>query len=187
MTFGSGLPRTLGAVGVLLAGVGLATALPSPAQARGFVSFGIGFPLLPGPSYYYPPPPVVAYPPPAPVYYAPAPAYAPPPAAAYPAVRAVAGSRRLRLRAAAPGGVRIAIRQLRLCASTRLLLPAVLRLQPLLLSGTRLLPARLWLGRLLLLRRRWRSPPLPLNVDGPGTGISARRFPACHAKPSPVA
>ncbi len=83
MTFGSGLPRTLGAVGVLLAGVGLATALPSPAQARGFVSFGIGFPLLPGPSYYYPPPPVVAYPPPAPVYYAPAPAYAPPPAAAY--------------------------------------------------------------------------------------------------------
>src|SRR5260370_34798324 len=83
MTFGSGLPRTLGAVGVLLAGVGLATALPSPAQARGFVSFGIGFPLLPGPSFYYPPPPVVAYPPPAPVYYAPAPAYAPPPAAAY--------------------------------------------------------------------------------------------------------
>src|SRR6266851_390410 len=72
MTFGSGLPRTLGAVGVLLAGVGLATALPSPAQARGFVSFGIGFPLLPGPSYYYPPPPAVAYPPPAPAYAPPA-------------------------------------------------------------------------------------------------------------------
>ena len=82
MTFGSGLPKMLGVVGALLAGIGLATVLPSPAQARGFVSFGIGVPLLPGPSYYYPPP-VVAYPPPAPVYYAPAPAYAPPPAAAY--------------------------------------------------------------------------------------------------------
>jgi len=84
MTFGSRLPKTLGVVGVLLAGVGLATALPSPAaQARGFVSFGIGVPLFPGPAYYYPPPPLVAYPPPAPVYYAPAPVYAPPPATAY--------------------------------------------------------------------------------------------------------
>ena len=83
MTFGSGLPKMLGVVGALLAGIGLATVLPSPAQARGFVSFGIGVPLLPGPSYYYPPPPLVAYPPPAPVYYAPAPDYAPPPAMAY--------------------------------------------------------------------------------------------------------
>ncbi len=78
MTFGSGLPKMLGVVGALLAGIGLATVLPSPAQARGFVSFGIGVPLLPGPSYYYPPPPLVAYPPPAPVYYAPAPVYYPP-------------------------------------------------------------------------------------------------------------
>src|SRR5258708_1403024 len=85
MTFGSGLPKMLGVVGALLAGIGLATVLPSPAQARGFVSFGIGVPLLPGPSYYYPPPPLFASPP-APAYYAPAPAsyppepvYAPPP------------------------------------------------------------------------------------------------------------
>ena len=83
MTFGSKLPKMLGAGGVLLAGIGLAMALPAPAQARGFVSFGIGVPLFPGPSYYYPPPPLVAYPPPAPVYYAPAPAYAPPPGMAY--------------------------------------------------------------------------------------------------------
>lgn len=76
----SQLPKILGIVGVL---AGLAAALPSPAQARGFVSIGIGVPLVPGPAYYYPPPPVVAYPPPAPVYYAPAPVYAPPPAAAY--------------------------------------------------------------------------------------------------------
>jgi hypothetical protein len=82
MTFSSRLPKMLGTVGVLLAGVGLAAALASPAQARGFVSVGIGVPLVLGPSYYYPPPPLVAYPPPAPVYYAPAPAYAPP-AAAY--------------------------------------------------------------------------------------------------------
>ncbi len=75
MTFGSGLPRTLGIVGVLLAGGGLAMALPSSAQAHGFVSIGIGVPLVPGPAYYYPPP--------APVYYAPAPVYVPPPAAAY--------------------------------------------------------------------------------------------------------
>lgn len=82
MTFGSGSSRALAAVGLVVAGLGLA-ATPSPAQARGFVSFGIGVPLFPGPSYYYPPPPVVAYPPPAPVYYAPAPVYAPPPGTAY--------------------------------------------------------------------------------------------------------
>jgi hypothetical protein len=91
MIDGSKLPKMLGILGVLLAGAGLATALPSAAQARGFVSIGIGVPLVPGPAYYYPPPPVVAYPPPAPVYYAPAPVYyapapvyAPPPATAYP-------------------------------------------------------------------------------------------------------
>src|SRR5260370_35463389 len=91
MPFGSGLPKMLGVVGALLAGIGLATGLPSPAQARGFVSFGIGVPLLPGPAYYYPPPPLVPYPPPAPAYYAPAPVYyppqpvyAPPPPLAYP-------------------------------------------------------------------------------------------------------
>jgi hypothetical protein len=90
MISGSKLPKILGIVGVLAA-AGLATALSSPAQARGFVSIGIGVPLVPSPAYYYPPPPlyyyppppVVAYPPAAPVYYAPAPAYAPPPAAAY--------------------------------------------------------------------------------------------------------
>ena len=83
MIDGSKLPKMLGIFGVLLAGAGLAAALPSAAQARGFVSIGIGVPLVPGPAYYYPPPPVVAYPPPAPVYYAPAPVYAPPPATAY--------------------------------------------------------------------------------------------------------
>ncbi len=84
MTFGSKLPKILGVTAVLLAGAGLAAALPTAAQARGFVSIGIGVPLVPGPAYYYPPPPVVAYPPPpAPVYYAPAPSYAPPPATAY--------------------------------------------------------------------------------------------------------
>ncbi len=84
MTFGSKLPKILGVTAVLVTGAGLAAALPSPAQARGFVSIGIGVPLVPGPAYYYPPPPVVAYPPPpAPVYYAPAPSYAPPPATAY--------------------------------------------------------------------------------------------------------
>jgi hypothetical protein len=82
MISGSKFPKILGIVGVL-AGIGLAAALPSPAQARGFVSIGIGVPLVPSPAYYYPPPPVLAYPPPAPVYYAPAPAYAPPPPAAY--------------------------------------------------------------------------------------------------------
>ena len=82
MSSGSRFPRILGLAGGL-AGVGLAIALSSPAQARGFVAIGIGVPLVPGPAYYYPPPPVIAYPPPAPVYYAPAPAYAPPPVAAY--------------------------------------------------------------------------------------------------------
>ena len=82
MISGSKVPRILATIGVL-AGVCLASALSSPAQARGFVAIGIGVPLVPGPAYYYPPPPVVAYAPPAPVYYAPAPAYAPPPVAAY--------------------------------------------------------------------------------------------------------
>jgi len=82
MAFGSGSSRVLAAIGLIAAGLGLASAA-SPAQARGFVSFGVGVPLFPGPSYYYPPPPVVAYPPPAPIYYAPAPVYALPPGAAY--------------------------------------------------------------------------------------------------------
>ena len=83
MISGSRLPKVLGFAG-MLAGVGLVTALSSPAQARGFVAIGIGVPLVPGPAYYYPPP-VVAYPPPAPIYYAPPPAYAPPAYAAPPA------------------------------------------------------------------------------------------------------
>ncbi len=55
-----------------------AMALPSAADARGFVSFGVGVPL--GPPAYYPPP--VYYAPP-PVYYAPPPAYYYPPPVAY--------------------------------------------------------------------------------------------------------
>jgi hypothetical protein len=78
------LPKMPGLAAMLLICGGLAAALPTGAQARGFVSIGIGVPLMPGPAYYYPPPPLVAYPPPAPVYYAPAPAYPPPAAYAAP-------------------------------------------------------------------------------------------------------
>jgi hypothetical protein len=67
----------LWSAGLLLVAAGLA--LPSAAQARGFVSFGFGVPLAGPPAYYYPPPayyapPAYYYPPPAP-----APAYAAPP------------------------------------------------------------------------------------------------------------
>ncbi len=50
----------LWAAGLLLVGAGLA--MPSAAEARGFVSFGFGVPLGGPPAYYYPPP--VYYPPP---------------------------------------------------------------------------------------------------------------------------
>lgn len=69
----------LWSAGLLLVAAGLS--LPSAAEARGFVSFGLGVPLAGPPAYYYPPP---AYyvPPPAyyypPAYYPPAPAYAAP-------------------------------------------------------------------------------------------------------------
>lgn len=56
------------------AGIGLAATLGAavPAEARTFVSVGIGLPGV----YYAPPPPVYyAPPPPPPVYYAPAPVY----------------------------------------------------------------------------------------------------------------
>jgi hypothetical protein len=70
----------------------IALTLATSAEARGFVSFGIGVPLYypppviyaPPPAYYVPPPPVV-YAPPPPAYYAPpaaAPAYYAPPATA---------------------------------------------------------------------------------------------------------
>ena len=51
----------------------------TPAEARGFVSFHFGVPLVVGPPvyYYYPPPP----PPPVYYYLPPAPAYSTPPAA----------------------------------------------------------------------------------------------------------
>jgi len=65
----------LWSAGLLLVAAGLA--LPSAAQARGFVSFGFGVPLAGPPAYYYPPP--VYYPPPAYYYPPPAPAYAAPP------------------------------------------------------------------------------------------------------------
>lgn len=81
MTSGLKLPKMLGVAAMVLVCGGLVAALPMRAQARGFVSIGIGVPLMPGPAYYYPPPPPLVYPP-APVYYAPAPTY-PPPAAAY--------------------------------------------------------------------------------------------------------
>jgi hypothetical protein len=59
------------------AAIGLVAAAPA-AEARGFVSIGVGLPFYPAPAYYYPPvvyaaPPVVYAPAPAPVY-APAPA-----------------------------------------------------------------------------------------------------------------
>src|SRR5260370_35443082 len=78
----------LWAAGLLLVGAGLA--MPSAAEARGFVSFGFGVPLGGPPAYYYPPP--VYYPPPA--YYAPPTYYAPPayyPPASAPAYAAPAG------------------------------------------------------------------------------------------------
>jgi hypothetical protein len=59
---------------IAAAGIGLAATLGAavPAEARTFVSVGVG---LPG-AYYAPPPPVYyAPPPPPPVYYAPAPIY----------------------------------------------------------------------------------------------------------------
>ncbi len=63
--------RRIGTV-LWLAAASLA-AMPRAADARGFVSFHFGVPLVGPPVYYYPPPPVV--------YYYPAPAYAPPVAA----------------------------------------------------------------------------------------------------------
>ena len=78
-----GLPR---AVGIAAFAFALAVLVPPSADARGFVSLGIGIPLYPPPppviyapppAYYVPPPPVVyAPPPPPPAYYAP-PAAAP--------------------------------------------------------------------------------------------------------------
>src|SRR5229473_2476287 len=65
----------LWAAGLLLVGAGLA--MPSAAEARGFVSFGFGVPLGGPPAYYAPP-----------TYYAP-PAYYPP--ASAPAYAAPAG------------------------------------------------------------------------------------------------
>jgi len=59
---------------IAAAGFGLAATLgaAAPAEARTFVSVGIGLPGV----YYAPPPPVYyAPPPPPPVYYAPAPVY----------------------------------------------------------------------------------------------------------------
>ena len=52
---------------------------PPAAEARGFVSFGIGVPLVAAPPPYYYPPPAYYYPPPA-YYYPP-----PTPYGAYPA------------------------------------------------------------------------------------------------------
>ena len=50
-------------IGLIAAGVAGAVALDArPAEARGFVSVGIGVPLFP-PYYAYPPPPVVYAPP----------------------------------------------------------------------------------------------------------------------------
>jgi hypothetical protein len=55
------------------AGIGLAATLGAavPAEARTFVSVGIGLPGV----YYAPPPVYYAPPPPPPVYYAPSPVY----------------------------------------------------------------------------------------------------------------
>jgi hypothetical protein len=63
-TLGSAL-----AAGLLI----LVAACPSPAAARGFVSFhfGVGVPVVVGPPVYYAPPPVYYVPPP--VYYVPPP------------------------------------------------------------------------------------------------------------------
>jgi hypothetical protein len=63
--------RALTLGGLLLAAAATTALAPAPAEARGFVSFGIGVPV--GPAYY-----------PAPAYYPPAYYYAPPPAYYYP-------------------------------------------------------------------------------------------------------
>ena len=71
-----GTPATRRKALLLAAGLlAVAVAAPSAANARGFVSFGVGVPLAGPPAYYYPPPP--------PVYYYPPPAYYTPPPAAY--------------------------------------------------------------------------------------------------------
>ena len=66
------------AAGLLILGAAYSTS----AQARGFVSFHFGVPLVAGPPAYYYPPPVYYYPPPGYVYQPPAyvsqPAPAPP-------------------------------------------------------------------------------------------------------------
>jgi hypothetical protein len=63
---------------VLTGGLALGAVGSTPAEARGYVSFGFGVPLAPyyypppvvyaPPAYYMPPPVVVAAPPPQPVY-----------------------------------------------------------------------------------------------------------------------
>jgi hypothetical protein len=80
MVSGGG-PATKRKALLLAAAVLAATvAVPTAADARGFVSFGFGVPLAGPPAYYYPPPPPVYYYPP-PVYYTPPPATAVPPVA----------------------------------------------------------------------------------------------------------
>jgi hypothetical protein len=78
MALGSRLLTVLALGGLLVVAGGLVL-LPSRADARAFVAFGVGVPFFAAPGYYYPPP-VVAYPPP--VYYGP-PAVAYAPGAAY--------------------------------------------------------------------------------------------------------
>jgi hypothetical protein len=69
--------RTALKVAIALAGMGLATGLAAPAEARTFVAVGIGAPLYyPDPYYYYPPP--VVYAPPPTYYVAPPPTYVAP-------------------------------------------------------------------------------------------------------------
>jgi hypothetical protein len=71
----------LAGLGVAAAFVGMALAGATPAEARTYVSVGIGLPYYAAPVYA--PPPVVYYAPP-PVYYAPAPVYyGPAPVAVY--------------------------------------------------------------------------------------------------------
>lgn len=72
------LRRTIAAIALCAALVGLAA---SPAHARVFVGFGFPFygpGYYPPPPYYYAPPPPVYYAPPPPVVYAPPQAYSPP-------------------------------------------------------------------------------------------------------------
>jgi hypothetical protein len=57
------------AAGLLMLGA----SFPTAAEARGFVSFHFGVPLVAAPPAYYYPPPVYYYP--APVYYYPPPVY----------------------------------------------------------------------------------------------------------------